>query len=157
METRLKVLLGILGVVALFGAGYYSGKGDVKTVTEEKIVYKDQEIRVEYRDRTIVKTKIIAPDGTVTETETDKDVSQNTDSRSTETDKDKIVTVTPDLSKYSLGVKYWLPLNYKIISPESYGAQAVEITVGKRVWGELWVDAGYKLDNSFALGLSFKF
>lgn len=152
------IMLGILvlltGAVA---AGYYLGKGQKEVTVEEKIIYKKGEERIQYRDRTIIKERIVAPDGTITERETTKDIAQEIERRSTELAQEMVSKSKPVLSNYSLGLKYWLPLSDKIVNAESYGTEQLEITAGRRLLGEIWLDAGYKLDNSFSVGLSLRF
>lgn len=150
MSTKYKLLLSII-LIGIIGVGcFYLGKGQKEVVTEEKIVYKEGKERIVEKE--IIREKIIRPDGTIEERIIEKD--KDTDRRDKEIDRDSSTKVTPILSNYSLGIKYWPSVDSQILK---YDHRNIEITAGYRVWGEAWVDVGYKLDNSVSLGLSFKF
>lgn len=144
-----KYIIGLAVAVALLVGGYYLGKGQKEVITEEKIVYKEGETKI--IEREIIKEKIIRPDGTIEERTIEKD--KSTEEKSKEIEREKSQSVTPILSRYSLGAKYWPDLSIR----QQWNKDNLEITTGYRVWGEAWVDVGYKLDNSVSLGLSLKF
>lgn len=151
-------LIGAIGLLVAVGlAAFYTGKGQKEVTTIEKIVYKEGSTKIEYRDRTIIKEKITRPDGTTIEREITKDISKEIERRSREIAQEEIKRSKPILSKYSLGVKYWAPVSVKALKPAYHSIENVEVTTGYRVWGELWITGGYKLDNSLSVGLSLQF
>lgn len=152
-------VLGSIILIGVIGAGcFYIGKGQREIVIEEKIIYKEGETKIEYRDRTVIKEKIIKPDGTIIEREITKNIEKEIEKRSKELAQEISKKITPVLSNYSLGVRYWLPLSYnELLNRQTYSKEGLEITAGKRIVGEIWLEGGYKLDNSFSLGVSYKF
>lgn len=151
-------LIGIVLLLAAVGlGGYYTGKGQREIVKEEKIIYKEGEEKIVYRDREVIKEKIIRPDGTIEEREITRDISKEIERRSKEIAQEEILKSKPVLSKYSLGVKYWAPLSVEALKPSYYSLENTEVTTGYRVLGELWIVGGYKLDNSVSLGVSLQF
>lgn len=156
MNKYVLISLVILLVGSVAG-GYYLGKEQVQTEVQEKVVYRDAETKIEYRDRTVIKERIVAPDGTVTEREIDKDISRDVDKKSTSSSTERDTITTPTLSRYSLGLKYWLPLDNRLLNVDTYSSKQIEVTAGYRMLGEVWLIGGYKLDNSVSVGLSLQF
>jgi hypothetical protein len=132
-------LIGLLILlITCTAGGFYLGKGEVitkegKTITIEKI-------------RTVTVTRTIRPDGTVEEKTTTED-------RAVETKKTKKNTA-PALADYSVGSKYWMSRERMQKSTLSN----VEITVGRRLLGDIWIEAGVlPVDLEIAVGISAKF
>lgn len=138
--------------------GYYLGKGDKEVVIQEKVIYQQGETKVEYRDRIVTVTKIVKPDGTVIETQKTEDRERKEEKKDTVIVDDKSSKSTPILSKYSLGARYWLPLALDSLGDKNtyMNTNAIEITAGRRVFGEIWVEGGYRLDREVSLGFSLK-
>jgi hypothetical protein len=152
-----KYVIGLVVLAATTLGGYYIGKGQKEVQIEEKIVYKEGETKVEYKDRTIIKEKIIQADGTVIEREITKDISKEIEKRSKELASEMVSKIIPKLSKYSLGVKYWFPIEDEMFNKKYYNEKKVEVTAGYRIVGEVWGQVGYKLDNSISVGLAVQF
>lgn len=160
MTLSYKILLSILLLAAVFGGGYYSGKGMTETqvVEHEKIVYKEAETKTVYKDRIVERVVIRQPDGTVIE----KEKTIDSDKAETKTDTTIANDTThsefskPVLSNYSLGVKYWVNYSSLLTDVTRFNSKNVEVTAGRRLVGEVWVDAGVRQD-AVSLGLSFKF
>lgn len=166
MEIVNKYTVGLLVALITFGAGYYSGKGDREVQIQEKVVYEKGEKEIVIRDKIVTVTKIVKPDGTVEEVTKTEDKQVAEKSTSTSTEKDKVVVSTPKLSKYSLGLKYWIPLSDKssiegnTVPMNAYAHRNIEnweAVLGYRVAGEVWVIGGYRFSNEVSLGVQFQF
>lgn len=157
MSTGYKILGVLLLLAACVLGGFYLGKGQKEVQVQEKIVYKEGETKIVYKDRTVIHEKIVKPDGTVIERDITKDISQEVERRSKEIAEQMIKNTKPVLSNYSLGVKYWLPVSMDVLHSDTYKLNNTEIQAGRRLMGEVWGQVGYKLDNSISLGVSVQF
>lgn len=158
IERRIQMLvnkytIGGLLIVVVGLVGYYLGQGQVEIQTVERVITKEGESRVEYKDRIVTVIRTVKPDGTVTETTKTEDKSGTKEKKSSETATDKERIVTPVLAKYSLGLRYWNKVALDSLVKPSLEYDRLEVSVGHRVWGGLWADVGYRLDNSLSLGI----
>ncbi len=144
----------LIAAVVLFGAGFYAGKGQTQVEIQEKVVYRDSETRVEYRDRTVTVTKIVRPDGTTEETTRTEEKEKSEETTIVERDRQKEKLTTLVLSDYSLGLKYWASLSDKL---DIRDRNNYELTAARRLIGEVWVQGGVRMDKSVAVGLSVQF
>lgn len=150
-----KYTILVLLALGLFLGGYFSGKQDIQTVVQEKVVYKEGETLTVYRDRIVTVTKIVKPDGTVTEITKTEDKDKTQDKKTTEVDKDKSTTTTPVLSKYSLGLytQKELASNWLLRDNYKYGVSA-----GYRVLSPLWLKSIYfPTDKLIMVGIEIEF
>lgn len=139
-----KLLLTALVLGGTFLGGLYIGKGQKEVVTIEKT----GKTVVKYKDRIVTVTKIIKPDGTIEETTKTEDREGSTKEKTV----DNSSTTKSLASDYSIGAKYW------IRGLEEVEYRNVEITAGRRMFGEIWLDVGVlPLEREVAVGLSFKF
>ena len=166
-------LLALLAAAVLLAGRYYYGsksakpqvKIETKEVTVEKIVEKTVFVEVKTKQEkekthTVVTKK---PDGTEV-TVTDTTIETKEDSivkgeSSKESDKltSKETKVTPVGKKYKISalVVEKLPSIKDITNLEKPDYQ---IMAGRRVIGDLWIDAGYQIkQNAAVVGLSWEF
>lgn len=144
METRLRVLVSILVVLAAFAGGWYMGNGQV-TVEE---INKETRTEIQYKDRIVTVTKTVQPDGTIVEsTKTeDKSGSKLTEKKSSET------TTTPALAHYSVGAGLARHVDFDSILEPKLGDYYV--SGGMRVLGPGWVEVQYQPNaNEVRLGI----
>lgn len=138
-STQLLIIGFVISVAGAGAGGYYYGKGQIQIQTQEKIVYKDGETKIEYRDRIVTVTKTTQPNGTVTETTKTEEVAKNTDKKTQQVAEEKKTETTPVTSQYSLGVQYHPSyselLGYADITKYS-------VVAGYRVLGPAWLEAG---------------
>jgi hypothetical protein len=152
-----KYLIGIAIAVAVFLAGLYTGKGQTQVQVQEKIVEKAGETTTVYRDRIVTVTKVQKPDGTIEETTRTEEKEGRKEEKLVVREKDKSTVTTPNLSKYSLGLKYWAPISDILDVGRVKDSKNYEITAGYRVLGEVWLQTGYKLDKQVSLGIAVQF
>lgn len=168
-----KPLLLLLAALVLLGSGYYYGsknskpqvKIETKEVIVEKVVEKKVFIEVKAKEEH-EKTKIVvvkSKDGTeTTTTEITKDTKEDSSITATsdkQSDKlaSKETTVTPVSKKYRVGAMA-VEVLPKLSTPLDFTKPDYQVMVGRRVIGDLWVDAGYQIKtNSVLLGISWEF
>ena len=149
--------LGVLLLLGSFGGGYYMGTGNKEIQIQEKIIYKEQEVKIEYRDRTVIKERTITPDGTITEREIDRDVSKDTETHTSEKETDKSETTKSLLTNYSLGLRISIDYN-EIITPKSEALDVnnYDVILGRRLIGPSWIELGGNLKH-ITLGVRYEF
>jgi hypothetical protein len=139
-----KLIASIVLLAVAFAGGLYLGRGQKEVVTVEK----RGEERLVYKDRIVTVTRIVKPDGTVTE-ETRTEDREGTRSNST-VDRS---TASKSQSRYRLGVKYWKdysdPLNFQ-------PSKDIEGIAGLRLFGPVHLELGVRKDSA-AVGLSLEF
>lgn len=148
-----KIILPLLLAIGLFSGGFYLGRGDKQI--EERIIVKKGETEVKIIERTVEKIRIVKPDGTVIE----KEIVKDKDSKTKEKDKisESESIISPVMSNYSVAASVWVPLDKRLIDRRTYSIDSIEVSVGRRLLGDAWVDAGYRLNNELSLGLRLQF
>ena len=144
--------LFLLGILLAGAGGYYYGSGKKDIQIQEKVVYKEGETKVEYRDRTVIKERITKPDGTVVEKETVKDIDKSTDTKSAEVAKENRRVVTAKETNYSLGLQFSVDYKHLIDPTEYKSVENYEVIGGYRVLGPAWIELGGNL-NHVTLGV----
>lgn len=136
------VTLLIVVILTSAGTGFYFSTGNKEIKIQEKIVYKEAETKIEYRDRTVIKERIVYPDGTIIEKEIAKDVDKSTDKKTVENDKSKDTTSKPVLAKYSLGLQYYVQYSELLNLPNYSDPRNWNAVLGYRMLGPIWIEAG---------------
>lgn len=144
MATRFYVYIALLLLAGAFAGGYYLGHGRVETVIKET----EGKERVVYKDRIVTVTRVVKPDGTVTETTRTEDRSGSRDTETTGRDS----STKPALADYSLGAGYVVR---SVSSVGNTSLSAFEIRGGRRVLGDIWGEIGLRND-SLALGVRYE-
>lgn len=152
MSWSYRILAVLLCAVGLFAGGYWAGRGQREVVIQERVV--KGETKVVTVEKIRWKERIVRPDGTIIEREREEDRDTGRTERETTVDRDE--KSRPILASYSLGVRYWAPISSLTARPD-FSMQSLELTAGRRILGELWVDAGYRLDRSLSLGVRMQF
>jgi hypothetical protein len=99
------------GTILLAGGWYwgYSTRPSCTSeiITQDRIVEVKGEERIVYRDRTVIVTKIVHPDGTTEETTTNTDIEKDTTTTETKTDTEHTTIPVPsEKDKWILTAKY---------------------------------------------------
>lgn len=132
------MLIGIL-------AGYYIGRGQ----KAETLVVHDVQTVTRVVNHIVTVTRTVKPDGTVIETTKteDKQNDKTTDEAISSS------TSTPVGSNYSLGVRYHVsPLAIGDVLTSPY--KGIEVTAGRRILGDLWLDLGVQpINRDISLGV----
>lgn len=149
MSKSYYVIIAVLLLSAAYVGGYWTGSGNVTTV--EKRVEVEGKTQIVYRDRIVTHTVVVAPDGTRTESDKTEEVAQDTSNETNSSSDDK--STTPQLASYSIGARYHLqPLSFADTLANPY--RGLEITAGRRILGEVWVDLGVQpLNKDVSLGV----
>jgi hypothetical protein len=141
----IKLALGVcIAMLVAAGLGYYYGKGQKEVITQK---VKGEE-RVVYKDKIVTVTKVVKPDGTVTEEIKTEDRSGSKDSRTSSTD----TQVRSKQSQYKLGLSY--SVDYE--KPALQDPMSLHVQAGTRLFGPIWMDAQVGMRNSL-IGLSLEF
>lgn len=171
MTLPYKILAILTTLVVIFIGGFYTGKGQTRVEIQEKVVRVEGESKTVYKDRVVTVTKTVKPDGTTTETTKTEEKEGSKETKTASKDTAKSTVTTPTLSNYSLGLKYWASLDDKL---DMRKMSNYEVTVGKRMLGEIWLIGGFRpgsearltgdgggssprLDKQVSLGISFNF
>lgn len=147
MNTSKKLIAIFLTALALFGAGFWVGRGETKVETRTVTVKGETVTKVV--DHIVTVTKVIKPDGTVTEVTKTEDKDKWIKEKEETADKSKVTT--PVLPNWGVGggvvVK---PLDgvATLIKRDYYGE------VSRRLIGGVWVDL--RVDTSRQIGLGVK-
>jgi uncharacterized protein HemX len=157
-----KVIVKYLVITAiLLGLGYYLGrqKQQVVTVMEERVVYKEGAVKI--KEQTVIREKIIRPDGTIEERLITKDKEVEELTKLLAKEKSKVKIITPVLSKYSLGLQTNLKKNEldtigNISKADWLGSS--QAVIGARLGDSgLWLEGLVSLDTrSFGLGVRYE-
>jgi hypothetical protein len=131
-----KYILALLIPIGAYAGGYYSASKQIEvrevpvdrvvTVVKEKIV-----------TRTVTKTIVRKPDGTVIETVTEEDKEQDKDHTKDDTESG---TIARSLDLYRVGVGYRLGSVADAVRPPQW--DAVDLSLSRRVAGPFWIDVG---------------
>jgi hypothetical protein len=154
METKTKIIIVSIGLIAAFAVGRWAAPEKVRI--ETKVV--EVEKKVEDTKKDVVKHKethtVKKPDGTeettTTEDTTTKSDKHDTDSTTTETDTTK--EVTRGSSKVTVLALAGLPVSFNTAVVPIYG-----VSVSKPILGPITIGA-WGLSNStagFSIGLTF--
>jgi len=168
MTTIQKVGIGLVTMLLIFLAGFWTGKGqkEIEVQYQDRVVEKEVkgETQIVYKDRVVTVTKTVKPDGTTTETtrteEKSKDETKTTEKTEVAKEESGNRTETPVSSNYSLGVSYVAVIrSYNDLLPGlSPSVSNIQITAGRRLLGDLWLDIGVApVGGVYSLGVSFKF
>lgn len=130
------LLIATVVLLGSFLGGFYYGKGQNQVEIQEKVITKEGESKVEYKDRIVTVIKTVQPDGTVTETTKTEEKAGTKETKTQVSENDKDTKITPVLSRYSLGVVAAKRWDQNLLSTPDWGA-----TAGLRVLGEVWVKA----------------
>lgn len=154
MTLPYKILGVLIILLGVFLGGFYSGRGEKQVETVEKVVEKQGEVQVVYRDHIITVTKIVKPDGTVTEVTKTEDQDKKTDTKTDVVTDDKQVITTPQLSRYSLGLFGQI----RDIQLSQLPRPQLGVSAGVRVVGDIWAKLGIvPADKSISLGIDIHF
>lgn len=144
------VLSALLLIAGAGLVGYHYGKGNREVVIEEKIIKGEKEVVTV--EKTIIKERIIRPDGTIEERTIEKDKEKNT--TETEISRDTSTHSRPLLAKYSLGIGFEKKLTLEELRFDKSQVEDYYISAGYRVFGPAWVDMQYQPSNrSVSLGV----
>ncbi len=152
-----KYTLGLILLIVSFGGGYYSGKGNKEVQIQEKIVEIKGEKEIVVKDNIITVTKIVRPDGTVEETTKTEEKKTVEKSKEVSSEKDIVSISKPVLSNYSLGLKYWALAADESIVRDVSKPDRYELVLGRRIVGEVFLNASYRLDKQASIGVSINF
>jgi hypothetical protein len=130
-----------------FAWGFSRGQDQVETIVQEKVVYKEGQTKVEYRDKIVTVTKVVKPDGTVTETTKTEDKAGTKESKSTKIAEDKRTDTRPVLPNYSIAGGVLSEFGPDILRPGYY------LTGGYRLLGPAWIEAGGNTKRELTLGI----
>ena len=163
LMTNLSVIAAIMAIC--LGVGYLGGLGisahskspQTTTITKTEVQYIDRivEKKIYITDTSTTNTTITKPDGTVEHTVVQNNV--NTNAQTNESTQTIIKVAEKTVIKgtqnnYSLGVRGVLTKPYVFDT-----IPQVEIVVGRRLLGDLWLDAGFNKDSKeVSLGFSFQ-
>jgi hypothetical protein len=148
-----KIILPVVLAIGLFAGGFYIGRGN-KEVEIREIRTKGETV-TKIVDRIVTVTRTVHPDGTVEEKTTTENKDTNIKDKEKSTDRDSLTS--SNTSNYSLGVHYWIPLSSRILDPETYSIKAVDVSIGRRLIGDIWVDGSYRFNGDLALGIRLQF
>lgn len=148
-----KYTIGILAVLAAALGGFYVGRGQKQVEIQEKVVTIKGETLTVYKDRIVTVTRIVRPDGTTEETTRTEEKEGKTEEKIAEKKKEKESVTTSTSSQYSLGLKYWASFDDKFNVDKARDTNKYEVTAGYRVMGDVWLEAGYRLDKQVSVGL----
>jgi hypothetical protein len=155
--TTNKYFIAAILALALFVAGFYTGKGQKEIEIQEKVVQIKGETQVLIKDRIVTVTKVVRPDGTVEEITRTEDKDRKETSRSEEIAKEKSKVTRSIASQYSLGLKYWVPNSDILDVGRVRDINNYEVQVGRRLVGEVWLQGGYRFDKQVSIGLQLQF
>lgn len=146
ISLQYKIGGALLALILTFLGGYWSGSGNVKTVTQVKEVKGDTITKVV--DHIVVVTRTVQKDGTVTESTSTEDKVADAKVSTDSTDREKSTsTVLPNWGIGGGGVA-----NYKeLLKPEYY------LTVDRRILGGIWGEVGATSDRRVMLGVKLEF
>jgi hypothetical protein len=151
METKTKVIIGVVIVVAAFGSGYFAKPSKIVTKTEIKEVIKEVKVVEQHNNVVTVTHTVTAPNGTTTTDTTTHDSTEiNTnDHINTSIDTKKEVVVANDIG---LTIQALTVAKFNDINDREYG-----ILVKKRIIGNIsgTVMATHKGTVGLAVGLDF--
>lgn len=154
------VIAGLI-ILSSIGAGYYFGTQNAEVQIINRTVHEKGEIQTQivYRDRIVERTVTKYPDGTVVESDrtTDKDTTEQQSAKTSNDTNSITQIVIPTTTKYSLGLRE--TFSYSNLFPTTAELRRnIEITGGRRLIGDLWLDVGVQPGNSaFTLGIRFEF
>jgi len=148
-----KYTIGFLVVLAAALGGFYVGRGQKQVEIQEKVVTIKGETLTVFKDRIVTVTKIVRPDGTVEETTRTEEKEGKKETKIAEKKKETDSVTTSIASTYSLGLKYWAPLSDIPNVSRARVMDNYEVTAGYRLLGDVWLEAGYKLDKQVSVGL----
>lgn len=144
-------------IIILSATTYYFYTSKMKPLATEvtHVVVQEETLSKKHQVKQVV--IVTKPDGTKTQTTTVTTDKEITKEKSTVADKTTTVTVTPNLSKWSLGITYDLPTNLDTWRQFDYKIPNVE--VARRLGSsDLWVLGTYSFkDGAVALGLRIDF
>lgn len=145
---QLAVLVAVCAIA--FGAGYWSRKPEVKTVTKIETVEKIVEKKVAIADKSVTEKTVTKPDGTVEKTIQRNDISaisvdSTVDRKVSESKTETKTTVV--LPRFSVGGQALM--NYgNPKEPPRYNA-----VVGYRVLGTVWAEGIANMKKDIGLGV----
>lgn len=146
-----KVIVALVVALALFGAGYYLGHGQIEIITRE--------IKGETVTQTVTKVvtveRIVHPDGTVQQRTITRDEDRNQESK-TNTKQQVTTNSKSYIPNYSIGIRYWANYSNLLADSTSLETSRLELSIGRRLLGNLWLEAGART-NSASLGLRVEF
>lgn len=150
-----KYIIGLVVAAGLFLGGFYTGRGQKQVEVQEKVVTIKGETLTVFKDRIVTVTKIVRPDGTVEETTRTEEKEGKKETKTAEKKKETDSVTTSIASKYSLGLKYWASFDDKFSDTRETVRDTgrYEVTAGYRLMGDVWLEAGYRLDKQVSLGL----
>jgi hypothetical protein len=159
LTTKTKAAIGGTALLASFAVGRYTVpekvKTETKTVTVEKVVYKDREVIADHKKEHVVVVEDKKPDGeVVTKTDTtydDTKTDKKTDTTNTDTTTtaDKTQEVTRGDSKVTLSALAGLRISDKT---PVYG-----VSISKPILGPLTIGIWGLNDSSVGCSIGFTF
>jgi hypothetical protein len=148
LDTKKKVLIGLLFIALAFGAGFFAKPAKIVTQTTE--VVKTVTVTQEAKVKVVYRTVVTAPDGTKTETESsreDTNTNTNAASESVKTAKSEVTNdVGLTLSALTL-----------VDSSDIKGHRDYGIHITKRVLGNVNVGVLATLDKKVGVSLGVEF
>lgn len=144
MSLRYKVILVLILVLGVFSGGYFLGRGQ----KEIQIVERKGDEKIVYKDRTIIVTKTVYPDGRTEERTEERDISQDEHRQESERER----TEKAKLAQYLIGVGYQFSYTMK----QELELTKVQATFGRRMLGPVWMTGSVGLRDT-VLGLSLEF
>jgi hypothetical protein len=133
-----------------FAWGFSRGQENVETVVQERIVVKEGETKVEYRDKIVTVIKEVKPDGTITETTKTEDKQGTKEKKKSIVDNQKKQETKPVLPTYSVAGGVVASLGPDILTPGYY------ISGGYRVLGPAWIEVGGNTKKELTLGIRWE-
>lgn len=150
-----KILIGTIILLAAFIGGYITGQREEQVVYRTKIKEVVGETQTVWRDRIIVVTKTVKPDGTVVEKTTTAEKNKQQEKKYEQvaaTHGKETTASTGEIDQYSLAAS-WALSRYHPPTRQDY-----QVTGGLRLIGPAWIEAGYRqATGEFLLGMRLEF
>jgi hypothetical protein len=170
MTTPYKLLAAALLALSLFGAGWWTGRGQKEVVIQDRIVVQEKQVVVhdkaevqtvvQWKDRIVTVTRTVTKNGTVTETtktedkakekQQEKAVTHDSTEKQKSTDTAHTESSKPSLPNYSIGLGY-RPVSYD--SLRSYSYKFTELRAGVRVLGPVFGEVGVSGTKQVSIGV----